>query len=81
MVTYVCLLDHAHIVGAIADAQSGVAGALHECGHLGLLLRRHPTAHHRRACLTHLCITGMHECNTAESTGNKSLKKRGMTSL
>ena len=52
--TYVSLLDHAHIVGAIPDAQRGVASGLHQGGDLSLLLWRDATAHDCCALSPHL---------------------------
>ncbi len=52
--TDVRLLDHADVIGAVADAQRDDAGALDQRGHQGLLLGRHAAAHHRRARAPHL---------------------------
>ena len=47
-------LDHAHIVGAVTNAQGDVPCGLHQGRHQSLLLGGHPTADHCRTLLPHL---------------------------
>jgi hypothetical protein len=52
--TDVCLLDHAHVVGAVADAERDAAAALYQVRDQRLLLWRHAAAQHRHALLANL---------------------------
>ena len=54
LITYVSLLDHAHVVGSVTDAHRHVPSVLDERCHQRLLLGRDSAAHHGCTCLPHL---------------------------